>query len=116
MTGERDSAAVLDEICALLNEPGGNVGDAYARIGELIVATGRPILSAPVLITARVDDGDYGLPVAVVGGGGVTVTVYQSHDQAEGITVDIDTDDDVTMYDLSVTLNDGEIWERRPAP
>lgn len=68
----------------------------------------RKVEKMDLQISADIKDGDYGRKFAQVEIGGITITVYQSNIDQDGVVIEIDTAPDNTS-ELAVHVNDAKI-------
>ena len=110
-----DDTLALNDIHAVLTSPGlaGSTGETLAAIAEILTRTGRSPYPSRV-ITATVEDGEHGIPVACIDAEGTTVTIGQNP-AGPGIRTDVtprDSDDEAALI---IAIGDRLIHRARQA-
>jgi hypothetical protein len=110
-----DDTLALDDIHAVLTSPSlkGASDEALQAVTDILVRTGRSPYPSRI-ITATVEDGPHGIPVACVESEGTVVTVGQDP-SSPGIRIDVaprDADDEAALV---IVVGDRVIHRSRPA-
>jgi len=114
-TKRYDDTLAMNDIHAVLTSPSltGAGGDALQAIAEILARTGRSPHPSRV-ITATVEDGPHGIPVACVESEGTVVTVGQDP-SGPGIRIDValrDADDEAALV---IVVGDRVVHRACPA-
>jgi len=105
----------LNDIHAVVTSPAlaGNAGETLAAIAEILARTGRSPYPSRV-ITATVEDGPHGIPVAFTDAEGTIITIGQDP-AGPGIRIDIAPRDPADEAALVIAVGDHVIHRPRPA-
>jgi hypothetical protein len=96
----------LNDIHAVLTSPTltGSPGDALQAIADILARTGRSPYPSRI-ITATVEDGPHGIPVACIDAEGTIVTVGQDP-SGPGIRIDVSPRDPIDEASLVIAIGD----------
>jgi hypothetical protein len=112
---QHDDTLAMNDIHAVLTSPSltGDSGDALQAIADILARTGRSPYPSRI-ITATVEDGPHGIPLACVDAEGTIVTVSQDP-AGPGIRIDIAPRDPADEAALVIAVSDRIIHRTRPA-
>jgi hypothetical protein len=110
-----DDTLALNDIHAVLTSPSlaDSVEDALQAIAEILARTGRSPYPSRI-ITATVEDGPHGIPVACIDSEGTIVTVGQDPN-GPGIRIDVAPRDPADEAALVIAVGDKVIHHARLA-
>ena len=108
-----DETLALNDIHAVLTSPGlaEGIGEAVQAIAEILARTGRSPYPSR-MITATVEDGPHGMPLASVDSEGTIVTVAQDPN-GPGIRIDVTPRDPADEAALVIAVGDKVIHRPR---
>ena len=114
-TNGYDDTLAMNDIHAVLTSPSLTeaAGDALQAIAEILARTGRSPYPSRI-ITATVEDGPYGIPVACVESEGTVVTVGQDPN-GPGIRIDATPRDADDKAALVIVVSDRVVNRAGPA-
>jgi hypothetical protein len=105
----------LDDIHAVLTSPSltGSPGEALQAIADILTRTGRSPYPSRI-ITATVEDGPHGIPVACIDAEGTIVTVGPDP-SGPGIRIDVAPRDPADEASLVIVVGDTVILRGHPS-
>jgi hypothetical protein len=114
-TNDYEDTLAMNDIHAVLTSPSltGAAEDALQAIAEILARTGRSPYPSRI-ITATVEDGPNGIPVACVDSEGTVVTVGPDPN-GPGIRIDVSPRDPADEAALVIIVGDKVIHRARPA-